>query len=551
MICDISKYQGTVDWQKLAPSLDFVVLKASGKHENGTDPYYARNVAGAVAHGIPFHVFHFLYCLTEAEARRDAALFFRSVAAEGHWPLFWVLDCEAGWGIANSKARSVAEVFEVELRRLCREQGPGEIRVAIYIGHNRYKEYALDYDRYAYVWIPRYGDNDGTIAGSIKPAHPCDLWQYTSKGKLPGINANVDLDVLMGTKPLEFFTGGSNEGGKSDMFTSAQLVEFCKQVLADQWVYWYGTYGKKCSQSLYTSKKKQYPDHYTDDRTKGYQKDIAAGRWCADCVGMIKGFFWKNGDIHAEPKYKSNNCPDKSADGMIGYCSETGPIKSMPDIPGLVVWKKGHIGVYIGGGYTIEMRGFNYDCVKRKLKDGPWTKWGRLPASMIEYSGAPAPTPEPTPEPEVLRKGDKGAAVKAMQLALLKWDAACLPKYGTDSDFGSETEKAVKAFQKAAGLPVTGVYDEATKEALTSVQPEPEPAPEPTPAPTQWVLVTGGSVNVRSAPGTTGTRVLGVVHKDNRLPYQGQDSKVDGTEWHLVEFNNKNGWISGKYSKVI
>jgi hypothetical protein len=72
VICDVAKYQGVINWDALAPQLDFVVIKASGKYENQGDPTYARNVEGAVSHGVPFHVFHFLYCLTEAEAKRDA-----------------------------------------------------------------------------------------------------------------------------------------------------------------------------------------------------------------------------------------------------------------------------------------------------------------------------------------------------------------------------------------------------------------------------------------------------------------------------------------------
>ena len=203
MICDVSKWQGMIDWDALAPAVEdgYVAIKASGLYANGTDPYYARNVAGAVAHGIPFHAFHVLYCLTEAEARRDAGLFYRTVEAAGHWPLFWVLDCEGGWGIGYSRARPMAEAFEAELRRLARENGPGEIRVAVYIGHNVYDDYALDYSRYAYVWIPRYG--------SKPPDHPCDLWQYTSTGKVGGISGNVDLNRITGDgHNLEWFCGG-------------------------------------------------------------------------------------------------------------------------------------------------------------------------------------------------------------------------------------------------------------------------------------------------------------------------------------------------------
>ena len=133
-----------------------------------------------------------------------------------------------------------------------------------------------------------------------------------------------------------------------------------------------------------------------------------------------------------------------------------------------------------------------------------------------------------------LRRGDEGEAVKAMQQLLLKWDAHCLPEYGADGDFGGETEKAVKAFQKAAKLEQSGIYDPATGKALK-----------------QKVLgaveITGGSLNVRSAPGYD-TRILGTVHKGDRLVYQGEVRVAEGRDWYLVEFDNRNGWVSSKYA---
>ena len=78
-----------------------------------------------------------------------------------------------------------------------------------------------------------------------------------------------------------------------------------------------------------------------------------------------------NGDPTGRNVYKANNCPDVSANGMYELCQETGPISTIPDVPGLVVWKSGHIGVYVGNGYVVEMRGFAYDCEKRKVKEDP------------------------------------------------------------------------------------------------------------------------------------------------------------------------------------
>ena len=129
------------------------------------------------------------------------------------------------------------------------------------------------------------------------------------------------------------------------MFTNSQLVAFAEAAYKAAWVYWYGTCGYKCTESLYNAKAKQYPSHY--------MADIRAGKMCADCVGLIKAFFWMSGDPTGKNVYKSNNCPDVSADGMIKLCQETGPISTIPDVPGLLVWKSGHIGVYIGNGYFI------------------------------------------------------------------------------------------------------------------------------------------------------------------------------------------------------
>ncbi|HOA84321.1 MAG TPA: hypothetical protein PKN66_10240, partial [Thermodesulfovibrio thiophilus] len=69
------------------------------------------------------------------------------------------------------------------------------------------------------VWIPRYGTNDGTP--QKKPDYPCDLWQYTSKGRLDGYNGDLDLNCLTGTKPLEYFI--NNE--KEEYITKKQLAD--------------------------------------------------------------------------------------------------------------------------------------------------------------------------------------------------------------------------------------------------------------------------------------------------------------------------------------
>lgn len=51
--------------------------------------------------------------------------------------------------------------------------------------------------------------------------------------------------------------------------------------------------------------------------------------------------------------------------------------------------------------------------------------------------------PKPVSSGFPLKSGSKGAKVKELQQAILKYDPKALPKFGADGDFGSETQRAV------------------------------------------------------------------------------------------------------------
>ena len=60
-----------------------------------------------------------------------------------------------------------------------------------------------------------------------------------------------------------------------------------------------------------------------------------------------------------------------------------------------------------------------------------------------------------------IRKGDTGVAVKILQLALVAYEYN-IGKYGADGDFGSDTESAVRQFQKNSGIEVDGIVGKDT-----------------------------------------------------------------------------------------
>lgn len=67
-----------------------------------------------------------------------------------------------------------------------------------------------------------------------------------------------------------------------------------------------------------------------------------------------------------------------------------------------------------------------------------------------------------------LKRGSMGATVMAMQVLLVGWGYK-LPVYGTDGEFGDETESAVKRFQRGASLDADGVVGVLTWKELLGV----------------------------------------------------------------------------------
>lgn len=69
----------------------------------------------------------------------------------------------------------------------------------------------------------------------------------------------------------------------------------------------------------------------------------------------------------------------------------------------------------------------------------------------------------------LLRRGDKGAAVREWQTALRSWRSNSLPRFGVDGDFGGETHSWTRRFQSATGIVVDGIVGPQTRRAMVRV----------------------------------------------------------------------------------
>lgn len=160
--------------------------------------------------------------------------------------------------------------------------------------------------------------------------------------------------------------------------TNIGLVAHARNWLGNP--YWYGTCCYACTTGLLRTKSLQYPTHYGASRMPKYQKDIANHKSCADCIGLIKGYQWmKNGVVTYD------KATDVSASGILNIATVKGVINTLPEVPGLILNKTGHVGIYEGNGSVIEAKGFAYGIIRSKLTDTKWMYW--LVNPFISYAG--------------------------------------------------------------------------------------------------------------------------------------------------------------------
>ena len=187
---------------------------------------------------------------------------------------------------------------------------------------------------------------------------------------------------------VEHGPGYGNEIDISDFLSpetknNLDLAAYAVQAWENNWGYVWGTYGNVLTESLFSYKKEQYPEgvgNYAD-----FIEENWLGRRTTDCVGLIKGYGWLDAS-DLTIGYAENGVPDYSANQMYEYATRNGTagedcggMSTMPEIPGLMLWKDGHVGVYIGDGYVIEAMGTKYGVVKTEVEGRGWSGWCKLP----------------------------------------------------------------------------------------------------------------------------------------------------------------------------
>ncbi|MFZ5883243.1 MAG: GH25 family lysozyme [Chloroflexota bacterium] len=198
---DVSYWNAGIDWPKVrATGQRFVFAKAT-EGDSYADPTFPVNWAGAKAAGLLRGAYHFFRANVDGKKQAKKFIdYVKSTKDNGELPP--VLDLETHDGQPNARIISRAKDWLDEV-----EAAFGK-KPIIYSGQyflqDHFSEtgggppaWAKDYP----LWLAQYPNSyvEGQQPYLPRGWFKWTFWQYSQKGRLNGINANVDLNVFNGT----------------------------------------------------------------------------------------------------------------------------------------------------------------------------------------------------------------------------------------------------------------------------------------------------------------------------------------------------------------
>jgi lysozyme len=207
---DVSRFQGTIDWNSVAASgIRFAFVQASrGSGSDctvkpaqcGADPYFATNRVAAESVGLRVGAYHRAFATggTTTDARADALaesdVFLAQVVSLNSGELVPVLDVETPFtGMTAATLRTWIRVF---VKRVTKKLGR---KPMIYTNASSWGATGntLEFAKAKYpLWIAEFGVSRPSVPASNWAGRGYSVWQFTSSGSVPGISGKVDMDRL-------------------------------------------------------------------------------------------------------------------------------------------------------------------------------------------------------------------------------------------------------------------------------------------------------------------------------------------------------------------
>lgn len=183
-IIDVSRYQGVIDWERLAGKIGGAMLKtvSTNKSFGGIyiDPQFERNYAECRRLGIPVGVYYYTYAQDVQTAAAELAMLRQALTGK-------TLTLPVAVDVEDNKLKPLSADALTDLVAYAADTIESWGLYAMVYTYTYYANTELDMDCLAAydLWIADYRGQ--------RPARSHGMWQYTSTGQLEGIAGNVDI----------------------------------------------------------------------------------------------------------------------------------------------------------------------------------------------------------------------------------------------------------------------------------------------------------------------------------------------------------------------
>ncbi len=188
---DVSKWNGNIDWNAVKNSgVSYAIIRC-GYRGSSTgalieDPKFRSNIKGAKAAGLKVGVYFFSQAVNEVEAVEEASMALSLASGYGlNYPIFLDVESSGGRGDGISK-----ETRTAVCKAFCSTVQNSGVSAGIYANKTWFTEKINTGSLTGYkIWLAQYASTPTYTATRY------DMWQYSSKGKVSGINGNVDMNI--------------------------------------------------------------------------------------------------------------------------------------------------------------------------------------------------------------------------------------------------------------------------------------------------------------------------------------------------------------------
>lgn len=538
---DVSSYQGKPDWSKVSNSgIKFAILRIHQK--SGVDTSFEHNYKGCKSNGILIGGYKYSYALTPAQAIDEAEAVIAVLAGRGlDFPIFYDLEWSQQRSLGKQAIENIAVAFLTRIKK-------AGYKVGIYCNLDWYNNTLSDVLKQYDCWIARYPVNDnGSVQERLRPNVGIG-WQYSSKGKVNGINGNVDMDV--------FYTDYRTEQKGETTVVKTKLQEFTE--LGDYYASNGGYLEKKSNAYLDDFKKNAGYNNYTKfarDVNSWGQPGCQTQPWCAEyqfwklvnvlgitrALQIMGGGFYNCVSItnHAKANGTWHNSPKAGALVIFHNGSHVGSVRSFNS--NTVFTNEGNTssaaGVVANGG---AVRNKSYAINDPAIDGYVWIDWGtdKPATSTWKATGTATSTVDDlyvreTPNGYVLGKLNKGDRVEINGEKSGMWTKVKVAGIGI-------------AWVATKYLQIDGAQN-TTATVITNKQDK-----------TQRLYtgqVTASSLNVRTWGGAEYPNIkkYPTLNKGDKVDVMNFTQKAkDGSSWYYIRIAGKYfGFVSAKYIKKV